>query len=323
MGEKENRAIQIVQRKGDVVVWGPPSSNEATDARLPRIICYGDSNTVGYCSGGRQFQAYGETLASELFAAGVPCEVAICGLCGYTTQDMLKEQSSECVMPPVGPKGRGLKRMLEEDGPADLVLIMTGTNDLGFHTGIPTIVHHVAQLHSICYQRGVPTVAIAATQCSPTHFRSLRQHLADSIAKWAGATPGVLDFLDVEDLVPRPVGKDGTSSNPSAAAHWETDDLHLSAVGSKMLGRRLAAYAVSWTRKLENEVPKASSSAATVRDRDDRENTRSPKPRLRDVLQAATQPKVSAARVSFAMRTGHRQSSHAMTFSASHVQWCH
>jgi hypothetical protein len=152
--------------------------------------------------------------------------------------------------------------MLEEDGQADLVLIMTGTNDLGMSTSLPTIVHQVAQLHSICHDRGIPTVAIAATQGSGRKCRSLRQNLADLVAKWACATAGVLDFVDVEDLVPRPVGKDGVSSNASAAVHWEADDLHLSAAGSTALGRRLASHAALWLQKLGKEGTKISKNSA-------------------------------------------------------------
>jgi hypothetical protein len=140
--------------------------------------------------------------------------------------------------------------MLNEDGPVDLVIIMTGTNDLGFRTHMSTIMQHIAQLHGICHQRGVPTVAIAATQSSGRPSRKLRQQLADSIAKWASSTTGVLGSLDVEDLLPRQVGKDGASSNPGAAVNWEPDDLHLSAVGSIALGRRLAFHASTWLQSV-------------------------------------------------------------------------
>lgn len=242
--------MQIVEKKGDVVVWGPAGGRGKQGARLPRIICYGDSNTAGYHSGGRKFQPYGQSLASELADMGMPCEVAVCGLCVFTTQDMLNERTSDRIKAQVGPHGRGLIRMLDEDGPVDLVILMTGTNDLGFQTPCAIIVQHMAQLHSICHQRGVSTVAIAATQISDRPCRKLRQQLADSVAKWAMSVSGVIDCLDVEDLCPRSCGKDGTSSIPGAAANWEPDDLHLSATGSIALGRRLASHALTWLQRL-------------------------------------------------------------------------
>jgi len=259
-GKENNSGVQIVEKKGDVVVWGPARSQNG--ARLPRIICYGDSNTVGFCHDGRKFQPYGQTLVAELLEAGVRCEVAVCGLCSFTTQDMLKEKASKRVQPPLGPSGRGLLRMLEEDGVVDLVLIMTGTNDMGVQTSLPTTVQHIAQLHALCHDRGVPTVAISPTQGSGAGCREPRQRLADAIAKWAASATGVLDCLDVEDLVPRPVGKDGRSSLPASAAHWEHDDLHLSAAGSMELGRRLAPHASAWLQRLAADganLPKAAS----------------------------------------------------------------
>jgi hypothetical protein len=86
---KDISNVQIVERQGEVVVWGPTHRNDKKSAPLPRIICYGDSNTVGYCNDGHRFEPYGKTMASELALAGMPCEVSVCGLCGYTTEDML------------------------------------------------------------------------------------------------------------------------------------------------------------------------------------------------------------------------------------------
>jgi len=248
-------AVQIVEKKGDVAVWGPPRSQDGQSGQVPRILCYGDSTTAGYYDQGQRFQPYGQALAAALFEAGIHCEVAVCGLCSFTTQDMLKERSSESVKTILGPYGRGLKRMLQEDGPIDLVIIMTGTNDMGYQTSNATIVQHVAQLHSICHDHGVHTVALAPTQNSSRYARNLRQQLADMLATWASTATGVIDCLDVEDLIARPVGKDGVSKNPSAAVHWEPDDLHISAAGSLTLGRRLATHAASWLKQIEANGP--------------------------------------------------------------------
>jgi hypothetical protein len=175
----------------------------------------------------------------------------VCGLCGYTTEDLLNEQHSSCIQPalPV-PSGRGLKLMLEDDGPIDLAMIMTGTNDLGVGTSPEQSARHVAELHAICHESGVPTVAIAATQTSGQVSRVLRQQLADLIADWASCTDGVLCFLDVEQIVPRPLIADDISKDFAAAAYWEPDDLHLSPVGSVALGYRLATPAATWLQQI-------------------------------------------------------------------------
>lgn len=242
-------SAKIVEKNGDVVVWGPSQAGDKQGARLPRIICYGDSNTAGYHSRGNGFQPYGQSLASELAELGMPCEVAVCGLCSFTTQDMLNGQTQDVVRTQIGPNGRGLSRMLD-DAPANLVIIMTGTNDLGKSMSQSTIVQHIEQLHGICHSRGIPTVAIAATQSSGRMSRNLRQGLADAVAKWASSATNVIGCLDVEDIVPRAVGKDGSSNNTAAGLNWEPDDLHLSAVGSMALGRKMAHHVSLWLQRL-------------------------------------------------------------------------
>merc|ERR1711892_1628575 len=44
--QKEKLNVQIVEKKGDVVVWGPANGRNRQGARLPRIICYGDINSA-------------------------------------------------------------------------------------------------------------------------------------------------------------------------------------------------------------------------------------------------------------------------------------
>jgi lysophospholipase L1-like esterase len=224
-------------------------ASSVSDCDRPwRVICYGDSNTAGYHNKGRCFEPYGQCFSADLANAGIPNEVAVCGLCSFTTQDMLNERSSELVVAPIGPTGRGLAHILDEDGPADLVIIMTGTNDLGMQMSPETVVQHVAQLHGLCHERGVQTVVVAPTQSPGRNARRLRQRLSELLAAWAAKTPGVIDFIDVEDLVPRPCGKTGKAHLRGAGIHWEPDGLHLSAAGSQELGRRLASHAAAWCR---------------------------------------------------------------------------
>jgi len=251
---KVNASHQYAGMKGQVTVFGSASSKDGCQRR---VVCYGDSNTVGFYNNGRGYQPYGQTLATELVAAGVPCEVAVCGLCSFTTKDLLVEQNSDFIKTRAGLSGRGLARILDEES-ADLVIIMTGTNDLGMNTSLETIVQHVAQLHALCHERGIPTVAVAPTQVCSRALRSLRQRLADLLEAWAKSTPGVVDFIDVEDLLPRPCGKDGSLKGANkiigAAHHWERDQLHMSAIGSQELGRRLVPHVSSWLNRIASEA---------------------------------------------------------------------
>lgn len=205
-----------------VVAGGPPR---------PRVLCYGDSNTVGFCQNGRRYQPYGQALSDALAAAWTPCEVTACGLCGLTAKEMVEEVYSAIIKPRSGPTGKGLARLLEDDGPFDLVVIMAGTNDIGTHLKTDATQGHVANLHALCHEHGVPTVNVAPPQAHSVQWaRTERQHLADLMGAWASSSPGVLLHMDAEELVPR-----------SAISCWELDEIHFSAQGSNTLGRLLAA----------------------------------------------------------------------------------
>jgi len=196
-----------------------------------RILCYGDSNTVGYTQQGRHYQPYGEVLSQTLAAAGKPAQVTACGLCGVTAKDLAAQIYSEVITPRAGPRGKGLVHVLEEDGPFDLVIIMAGTNDLGGPNGNNTvdIQAHLSRLHVACHVRGIPTVSLAPPAAlTVPGSRLKRQPLVSLMSTWANSTPGVLLFLDVEDILPR-----------SETSCWSPDEIHLTAHGSKELGRRI------------------------------------------------------------------------------------
>jgi len=195
-----------------------------------RILCYGDSNTAGYCLGGRRFQPYGKSLAKALTAEGMPCEAIVCGLSGLTAADLAARIDAAIIPDVVGWHGRGLVRTLEDEGPFDLALIMAGTNDLGLSVPPEAIVKHVSQLHAACHKRGVPTVALAPPTVLNGPLRAARKKLASLLASWACTSPGIVACFDSEELLPR----------REHNGCWEPDELHLSAVGSTELGRILA-----------------------------------------------------------------------------------
>lgn len=216
----------------------------------PRILCYGDSNTAGFYQGGRRFQPYGQALAEAMSSLGTASEVAVCGLSSFTTRDMLNEKTSARIKVPAGPTGKGIARILAEDGPFAAVLIMTGTNDAGIGDSLETIVENTAQLHAICHELGIPTVAIAATTSAGDIGRRVQKKLAQSLRQWAESAPKVLACLDVEEMVPRVDGN----------GFWEADGLHLSAAGSNELGRRLAPEVSVFLKQLDQNQTKPAGS---------------------------------------------------------------
>jgi lysophospholipase L1-like esterase len=196
-----------------------------------RVLCYGDSNTIGFCEGGSRFQPYAQALSEALAAAGGPCEVVACGLCGLTANDMKEGMNLEVLHPTVGPLGKGLVHLLEKEGPFDLVIIMAGTNDIGSWKNVDEAQTHVENLHEACHKYGISTVNLAPPAAvSIGGMRAARQRLADLMDTLASKEfLNVVLNVDVEELLPRNV-----------AAFWEPDEIHLSSQGSNELGRLLA-----------------------------------------------------------------------------------
>lgn len=200
---------------------------------IRRILCYGDSLTAGFCSGGRQFEPYGRAMRDALADGGFACDVAICGHSGMTTHEMACAVGSALV-DVVGCCGKGLRRILEEDGPFDLVLIMSGTNDMGKGAHQDSVLKSLGQLHAICHAQGVPTVALAPPP-APGQGRDRelsRLSLLQRVQHMTHNTPGIWACIDPAESLPA-----------TDARLWEKDGLHFSILGSRTLGKYLAVLA--------------------------------------------------------------------------------
>lgn len=209
------------------------SSSGGSEKSLKRVLCYGDSLTAGFCSGGAIFEPYGRSLAEALGAAGVPNEVLVCGHSGGLASDFVAKKDSTLV-DVVGSTGKGLGRILSEDGPFDLVIIMAGTNDLGRNAPPKDVLRSIRALHKECHKRGVPTVAVPPP---PAPLRSasqeaMRLQSASLIEDWAHrAVSGRVFYQDPAEFVP---------ATPGSGWIWEPDRLHFTPAGSRCLGESLA-----------------------------------------------------------------------------------
>jgi len=204
----------------------PKASSTPSKARR-RVLCYGDSLTAGFCSGGRKFTPYGPSLAEALRAADCECEVSFCGLSSFDCRQMITESSGASVMDGVGQTGKGLEWILANEGPYELAVIMAGTNDIGRQRSPDEFLKDLGVLHNICHARGVKTLALAP----PHPCTGPRGEFVELLRPWAHHHAEVLAYVDPEELVPR--SEDG---------FWEKDMLHLSPKGSSTLGKRLASY---------------------------------------------------------------------------------
>jgi len=193
-----------------------------------KILCFGDSITAGFHSGGRCFEPYGRTMGAEMRASGCDVSVLVNGLSGLTAREMVAKGRHPAVPDCTGKVGKGLDVLLNRK--PDLVIIMAGTNDLGMGVNPQAILADVVRLHKACHAQGIRTVALAPSTVAQGPSTLGRQQLASLLRKWAKTTPAVVACMDMMDLVPH--------NGPSP--HWDMDDLHLSARGSRALGRRLS-----------------------------------------------------------------------------------
>jgi len=206
-----------------------------------RILAYGDSLTAGFYDNGLRFEPYGRTLADTIQQQqqGMrlqqqPVQVWVCGLSGATAQEMVEQVDSDEFVDVIGRTGQGIRRILQEQGPFHLAVIMAGTNDLANFDGAEDVSSSIQKLHGICHAVALRTIALAVppsrVSCTHNRFGKYRKTVNSCLETWAAATNGLATFVETESLVPWTHGSD----------MWEDDGLHLSPVGSSVLGCKLA-----------------------------------------------------------------------------------
>jgi len=81
----------------------------------------------------------------------------------------------------------------------------------------------------------------------------VKRLVLDLLPSYLEGKEGLLGYFDTEELVPRSLG-----------SYWEPDEIHLSAAGSQLLGRRLAEWLIPVLQaaQLEAGVPLSSDEAA-------------------------------------------------------------
>lgn len=215
---------------------------EVNGAARLRILAYGDSLTAGFYNDGDRFAPYGAAMVEALSVCDGGCAVELwmCGLSGLEASEMVVGLDRRVLEDCVDRMGKGLRRILVEHGPFDVVLIMAGTNDLG-DRDIPAtaIATTVQALHTACHARGVRTVALSvppSISCQESKtYRGRWERLNSLLREWCqgvGATEGAGLWVDTAEIVP--------FAEPSE--FWEEDGLHFSPEGSNKLGKSLALH---------------------------------------------------------------------------------
>mmetsp|Transcript_29916 Transcript_29916/g.51081 ORF Transcript_29916/g.51081 Transcript_29916/m.51081 type:complete len:260 (+) Transcript_29916:77-856(+) len=211
----------------------------SSEGTLPpkRIFCYGDSLTAGTAPPIYDLFPYGQSLESEL---GNDVVVRWRGLPGWTAQTMVEYLDDGNV---------GLRAAVNgiDNPPISLVIILAGTNDIGFLTSsmtptggatdIDDAVKPIVNLHKACLditkgEHKIRTLAVgipgSAWQQMNSSASKLAADMNSSIQQFAQSYPdGVVSYTDF----PFPYEKNDL---------WCSDGLHLSPEGYKRLGNDLA-----------------------------------------------------------------------------------
>merc|ERR1712137_312572 len=199
-----------------------------------KILAYGDSLTTGFSRYDAQVP-YGEELGKALRELEIRAAVWVCGHPGRTARWMVGHLDA--------PEGEdeppGLRQLINSHGPFDLVMIMAGTNDLGYATKPQRIFSKLALLHSACHELCVPTLALTIPpsrwSLSGKEGHDAWKAVNQLLTKWSrnDEAPAMLrGCVEIDRILPY----------DDESGCWHEDGLHCTPKGYTTLGRNLAGH---------------------------------------------------------------------------------
>ena len=214
-------------------------------SRMIRIFCYGDSLTSG--TSPPEFREYpyaphleralrsslmttttSATLRQQQIKEQPDVMVRHFGLPGWTTAQMIQELHG----------ARGLATMLQQQAPIHIVIILAGTNDLGYSSSNDEIIRNLMALYDICWndpmqqiQRHVIAIGIphSSFQVQYSDVGDRVVALNQELAQWCARQPERITY------VPFPIPSWDQNDD-----RWSPDGLHFSPKGYEVLGESLA-----------------------------------------------------------------------------------
>lgn len=189
-----------------------------------RILAFGDSLTEGWCDFGTKFRPYTRKLQSliQSLSNSKPVDVVNRGVSGETTDQMNSR----------------LGLVLDKDGPFDLVIILGGTNDLGFSLnkdGEP-LFRRLRSLHELALRHSPFSVAVtipetgyeALDQFAP--LREKRLQVNNLLKNYVQDHASKMLLCDLSTKLPRK-----SLSDEDRRKFW-ADDLHFTPAGYDRMG---------------------------------------------------------------------------------------
>jgi lysophospholipase L1-like esterase len=200
------------------------------------ILCFGNSLTRGLY-GNRQHYSYAIELQRQLrLLAQIDANVTVDGIDG---RSVLKDY---CL---IAMKGRFC---VEEETKYDLVIILSGTNDLANETlaHVQDVVTEIKALHTVALTHGASTVAVTIPDVRAAELVGMHKYKARHVALNTGIRTLVTELreddhkcilFDLHALQPL-----HTATIVQQERWYEDDGLHFTPLGYKRFGRLLAQH---------------------------------------------------------------------------------
>jgi acyl-CoA thioesterase-1 len=206
---------------------------------VPLIICFGDSLTAGYQTATRAAPQVRETPYGRFLqdCLGARARVAVNGLCGETTGDMVIR----------------FRRDVAPHRPA-WVVILGGTNDLGWNAAPSEIMGNLVQIYDQALNEGIQPVAVTvpsirvgggAEEAIPGATDSgllgeERRWLADHIARRRILNRLIMGYCAEKRMACVDLFADTAEPDTGQlAARYSNDGLHLTTEGYERLAALL------------------------------------------------------------------------------------
>jgi lysophospholipase L1-like esterase len=208
--------------------------------RPHRIFCYGDSLTAGTNNGGWELHPYAPHLEAGLKEQGRQVTVRHRGLPGWTAANMVANLDDSTT------GLRSALRNVRDDPPISVVVLLAGTNDLGYGESEEQITNHIWKLHEASWETGVPrTIAIGIP---PSGYQSMVEEARNKALQInSRLEKACANNHPRATFMPFPFEFERGGEN------WDPDSLHLSPMGYQVLGKSLVPVIERILDELESD----------------------------------------------------------------------